>query len=79
MRPFETADVIFIETLIARHASLKAQLAAAEAQDAQHAAEIAAEEREKADKAAAELFRVADRVAAALAGSRARAPWWRRG
>ena len=64
MRPFETADVVFIETLKAKHATVKAQLAAAErAQDARHAAEIAAE-REKADKAFAELLRVADRVAA---------------
>ena len=44
MRPFETADVAFIETLKARCETLKAQLAAAErAQDAQHAAKIAAE------------------------------------
>ncbi len=75
MRPFETADVVFIETLKAKHATVKARLAAAEAQDAQHAEEIAAE-REKADKAFAELLRVADRFAA-LAAERAR-PWWRR-
>src|SRR5271166_6673349 len=75
MRPFETADVVFIETLKAKHATVKAQLTAAErAQDARHAAEIAAE-REKADKAFAELLRVADRVAAAAA-ERALPPWW---
>jgi hypothetical protein len=51
MRPFETADVVLIETLKARHAGMKAQFAAARrAEDAQHAAEIAAE-LEKADKA----------------------------
>ena len=44
MKPFEMADVAFIETLKARHETLKVQLAAAErAQDAQHAAKIAAE------------------------------------
>ena len=70
MRPFETADVVFIETLKAKHATVKAQLAAAErAQDAQHAAEIAAE-REKADKAFAELLRVVDWLA--CPGGRAR-------
>jgi hypothetical protein len=57
MRPFEPADVAVIEALKARHETLKAQFAAAEAQDA---AEIAAELRETADKASAELFRVAD-------------------
>jgi len=75
MRPFETADVVLIETLKAKHATVKARLAAAEAQDAQHAAEIAAD-REKTDKTSAELFRAADRVAA-LAAERSR-PWWRR-
>jgi len=58
------------------NAILRAQIAAAEAQDFQNAgAEIAAE-RERADKASAELFRVADRLAA-IAEERAR-PWWRR-
>ena len=76
MRPFETADVALIETLKARHETLKAQLAAAERQDAQNAAEIAAELREIAGKASAELFRVVDRLAA-LAEERSR-PWWRR-
>ena len=57
--------------------AVKTQLAAAErAQDAQHAAEIAAELQEKADKASAELLRVADWLDA-LAAERAR-PWWRR-
>ena len=57
------------------NAILRAQIAA-EAQDFQNAgAEIAAE-RERADKASAELFRVADRLAA-IAEERAR-PWWRR-
>lgn len=75
MRPFETADVVFIETLKAKHATVKAQLAAAErAQDARHAAEIAVE-REKADKAFAGLLRVVDRVAAPAA-ERALPPWW---
>ena len=78
MRPFETADVVFIETLKAKHATVKAQLAAAErAQDAQHAAEIAAE-REKTDKAFEELFRAADRVAALTAERERSRPWWRR-
>jgi hypothetical protein len=49
MRPFETADVAFFETLKARHEALKAKLAAAErAADAQHAAKIAAELQEMA-------------------------------
>ena len=44
---------------------LKVQLAAAErAQDAQHAAKIAAELQEMTDKASAELLRIADRLAA---------------
>ena len=42
MRPFETADVVFIETLKAKHATVKAQLAAAErAQDATFAYPVA--------------------------------------
>ena len=69
MRPFETADVVFIETLKAKHATVKTQLAAAErAQDAQHVAEIAAE-REKADKAIAGFC---GRRLARRAGGRAR-------
>jgi hypothetical protein len=77
MGPFEAADVAFIETLKARHETLKVQLAAAErAQDAQHAAKIAAELQAMADKAAAELCRIADRLAA---GTEARSrSWWRR-
>jgi hypothetical protein len=52
MRPFETADVAFFETLKARHEALKAELAAAErAADAQLAAKIAAELQEMADNA----------------------------
>ncbi len=52
MRPFETTDVAFLETLRTRHEALKAKLAAAKrAQDAQHAAEIDAELREMVDKA----------------------------
>ena len=44
MRPFETADVAFLETLKARHEALQAELTAAErTADAQHAAKIAAE------------------------------------
>ncbi len=61
MRPLEPADVALIETLKARHETLKAQLAAAERQDAQNAAEIAAELREIAGKASAELFRASRR------------------
>ncbi len=77
MRPFETADVAFIETIKARHEILKVQLAAAErAQDAQHAAKIAAELQEMTDKASAELLRIADRLAA-FTEARSR-PWWRR-
>ena len=50
MGPFEAADVAFIETLKARHETLKVQLAAVErAQDAQHAAKITAELQEIAD------------------------------
>jgi hypothetical protein len=76
-RPFETADVAFLETLKARHEALKAKLAAAKrAQDAQHAAEIEAELREMADKASAEFLRFADRLAA-FTEARPR-PWWRR-
>ena len=77
MRPFETADVAFIETIKARHEILKVQLAAAErAQDAQHAAKIAAELQEMTDKASAELLRIAARLAA-FTEARSR-PWWRR-
>jgi len=77
MRPFETADVAFIETIKARHEILKVQLAAAErAQDAQHAAKIASELQEMTDKASAELLRIADRLAA-FTEARSR-PWWRR-
>jgi hypothetical protein len=77
MRPFETADVAFFETLKARHEALKAQLAAAErAADAQHAVKIAAELQEMGDKASAELLRFADRLAT-LTEARSR-PWWRR-
>lgn len=65
MGPFEAADVAFIETLKARHETLKVQLAAVErAQDAQHAAKITAELQEIADKASAEFSRIADRLAA---------------
>ena len=77
MGPFEAADVVFVETLKARHKALKVQLAAAErAQDAQHAAKIAAEVEEIADKASAEFSRMADRLAA-FTEARSR-PWWRR-
>jgi hypothetical protein len=70
MKPFETADVAFLETLKARHEALKVKLAAARrAQDAQHAAEIDAELREIVDKASAELLRFADRLAAAFTGA----------
>jgi hypothetical protein len=65
MRPFEAADVAFVETLKARHETLKVQLAAVErAQDAQHAAKITAELQEIADKASAEFSPIADRLAA---------------
>ena len=61
--PFEAADVAFIETLKARHETLK--VAAVERpQDAQHAAKITAELQEIADKASAEFSRIADRLAA---------------
>jgi hypothetical protein len=81
MRPFETADVAFFETLKARHGALKAELAAAErVADARLAAKIAAELQEMADKASdkasAELLRFADRLAA-FTNARPR-PWWRR-
>jgi hypothetical protein len=77
MRPFETADVVSIETLKARHEALKAKLVAAErAQDAQLAAKIAAELQEMTDKTATELLRFADRLAA-FTEARQR-PWWRR-
>jgi hypothetical protein len=78
MKPFESADIVFIEMLKARHESLKAQLAAAERvpQDARHAAEIAAELREMIDKATAEFFRIADRLAALTEeASRALCAW----
>ena len=75
MRPLETADVAFLETLRTGHGALKAKLAAARrAQDAQRAAEIDAELREMVDKAAAEVLRFADRLAA-LTEERSR-PWW---
>jgi hypothetical protein len=78
MRPFETADVAFLETLKARQETLKAELTAAErAQDAQHAAKIAVELQEMADKASTELLRFADRLAT-LTAERSRLPWWRR-
>jgi hypothetical protein len=74
MRP---ADIVLIETLKARHAGMKAQFAAAErAQDVQRAAEIDAELRKMIDKATAELFRIADRLAA-RAEERS-CSWWRR-
>src|SRR5580704_4238270 len=77
MRPFETADVAFLETLKARQETLKAEFTAAErAQDAEHAAKITTELREMADKASAELLRFADRLAT-LTEARSR-PWWRR-
>jgi hypothetical protein len=78
MRPFETADVAFLETLKSRQETLKAELTAAErAQDAQHAAKIAVELQEMADKASTELLRFADRLAT-LTAERSRRPWWRR-
>ena len=78
MKPFEPADVVFIETLRARHARLKAEFADAEReQDAQRAAEIAAELREMVDKATAEFFRIADRLAA-FTEERSRSLWRRR-
>jgi hypothetical protein len=77
MGPFETADVAFVETLMARHDTLKAEICAAErGRDAQRAANIAAELQEIADKASAELLRFADRLAA-FTDARQR-PWWRR-
>jgi hypothetical protein len=77
MGPFEADDVAFIETLKARHEALKVQIAAAEsAQDAQHAAELAAEVQEMADKASVEFSRMAGRLAA-FTEARSR-PWWRR-
>lgn len=78
MRPFETADVAFLETLKARQETLKTELTAAErAQDAQHTAKIAVELQEMADKASTELLRFADRLATFTA-ERSRCPWWRR-
>jgi hypothetical protein len=66
MRPFEIADIVLIETLKARHANMKAQLAAAErAEDGQNAAEIAAE-LEKADKAFAQPLAVVAEARARL-------------
>jgi hypothetical protein len=57
MRPFEAADVAFLETLKARQETLKAEFTAADrAQGAQHAAKIAAELQEMADKMSAELL-----------------------
>ena len=51
-KPFEPADVVFIETLRVRNASLRAQFNAAErTQDVQHAAEINAELQKMIDKA----------------------------
>ncbi len=77
MRPFETVDFAFLETLKARHEALQAERAAAErAADDQHVAKIAAELQEMADKASAELLRFADRLAA-FTDARPR-PWWRR-
>jgi hypothetical protein len=55
--------------------TLKEQLAAAEARDAQHVAQLAAEQA-KVERAFAELSAVAERLAA-LAEERAK-PWWRR-
>ncbi len=77
MGPFEAADVAFIETLKAKHETLKVQIAAARGlQDAQHAAKIAAELQEMTDKATAELCRMADRLAA-FTEARSQS-WWRR-
>lgn len=78
MRPFETADVALIETLKARHETLKAELAAAERQDAQNAAEIAAELREIAGKASAESPRGArGRALTPMVAAAQRKPWWK--
>lgn len=78
MKPFETADVAFLESLKARHEALKAKLVAAErAQDPEHAAKIAAGLQEMADRASKELLRFADRIAT-LTAERAGSPWWRR-
>jgi hypothetical protein len=71
MRPFEAASAVLIETLKARHASMKAFAAS----ESRNVAEIAAE-LEKADKAFAELLRVANLLAAPAEG-RSR-QWWRR-
>ena len=77
MRPFDIADVAFLETLKARHEALKAKRASGKkVQDARHAAEVDAELREMADKASVELLRFADRLAA-FTEARPR-PWWRR-
>jgi hypothetical protein len=75
-KPFESADIVFIETLRARNAGLKAQFATAERARVQDAVEIDAELRKMIDKATEELFRIADRLAARTEG-RSR-PWWRR-
>jgi hypothetical protein len=69
------SDTQLIKALQAHVETLKEQLAAAEARDAQHVAQIAAEQA-KAERAFAELSAVAERLAA-LAEERAK-PWWRR-
>jgi hypothetical protein len=77
MGPFEATNIVFIETLKARHETLKVKLAVAErARDAELAAKIAVELHEIADKASAEFSRLADRLAA-FTEARSRS-WWRR-
>ena len=69
------SDTQLIKALEAHVETLKEQLAAAEARDAQHVAQLAAEQA-KVERAFAELSAVAERLAA-LAEERAK-PWWRR-
>jgi hypothetical protein len=64
-----------VETLKADVERLEAQLAAAEARDAQHVAQLAAEQA-KTEKAIEAFSALAERLDA-LAAERAR-PWWRR-
>jgi hypothetical protein len=64
----------FIKALEGHVATLKEQLAAAEARNAQHVADLAAE-RQRTDKAIAAFENLALRLEAMAAAKR---PWWRR-
>lgn len=66
-----------VETLKEQLVAAEARLAAAEAHDVQHVADLAAE-REKAERAWAELSALAERLAQLAEEANQRRSWWRR-